>query len=131
MLLLISSYCHSIGVEGQIQEYYAPLSPFVWKCRVFLSAECYDASIQKISSTQGEKMNIRKLLVSSLMLACVLLSACAPAVTATQAPTLTPPTVASTTTSTFSGDPIPEKFLNIDYLTGEGKQVAALRLRPP
>src|SRR5215216_1179957 len=59
MLLLISSYCHSIRVEGQIQENNAPLSPFVWKCRVFLSAECYDANVRKIISTIGDN-NVRK-----------------------------------------------------------------------
>jgi hypothetical protein len=131
MLLLISSYCHSIGVEGQIQEYYAPLSPFVWKCRVFLLAECYDANVRIIKSPKEKKMNTRKTLVSILMLVSVLLSACASTVTATQAPILTPPTEASTTTSTFSGDPIPEKYLNVDYLTGDGKQLAALRLYLP
>ena len=70
-------------------------------------------------------MNIRNLLVSVLMLVCVVLSACSSAVTATQAPTLLSPTslpqtVASTAVSTFSGGPIPEKFLNVDYnLDGE------------
>jgi hypothetical protein len=55
MLLLIISYCHSIGGEQQIQDDNAPLSPFVWKCRVFVSAECYDANVGKIISTKGEK----------------------------------------------------------------------------
>jgi len=81
-------------------------------------------------------MNAHKLLISVLMFVCVLLSACAPAVTATQAPTLLPPTSPSSSTKVVSdftlvGDPIPEKYLNIDYFTGEGNQLAALRLRPP
>lgn len=76
-------------------------------------------------------MKTRNLLVSVLMFVCVLLSACAPAVTPTQAPTAVPPSVAPTAVSAFLGDPIPEKYLNVDYLTGEGKQLAALRLRLP
>jgi virginiamycin B lyase len=86
---------------------------------------------EKSFQPKEKKMNTRNLLVSVLIIICVLLSACAPAVTATQVPTLTPPTVVSTTTSAFSGDPIPENFLNVDYLTGAGKLLAALRLRLP
>jgi len=44
-------------------------------------------------------MNIRNLLVSVLILVCVLLSACAPAVPATQVPTSLPPTAAPTATA--------------------------------
>ena len=46
-------------------------------------------------------MNVRKLFISLLIFVCVLLSACAPAVTATQAPTSVPPTaIVSTATPT-------------------------------
>src|SRR6266508_4404456 len=80
-------------------------------------------------------MNTRNLLVSVLMLVCVLLSACAPAATATPAliPTVVPPTVAPPTEAPTNlvGDPIPEKYLNVDYLTGEGKQLSALRFYLP
>lgn len=80
-------------------------------------------------------MNTRKFLVSVLMFVCVVLAACAPAVTATPAPitTLVPPTAAPPTqaATTLSGDPIPEKYLNIDYLTGDGNQLAALSLYAP
>ena len=79
-------------------------------------------------------MKTSHLLVSVLILVSVLFSACTPAVTVTQAPTTAPtqvlPTEAPTAMPTFLGDPIPEKYLNVDYLTGEGKQLAALRLRP-
>jgi len=79
-------------------------------------------------------MNTRKLLVSVLMLGCVLLSACAPAATATQVPVLLPPTSAPPSTqavNNLAGDSILEKYLDVDYLTGDGKQLAALRLRLP
>ena len=72
-------------------------------------------------------MNTRNLLVSVLMLVCVSLSACAPAVTATPAP----PTVASTTVPAFLGDPIPEKFLNVDYNLVGGNVPNVLRFRTP
>ena len=74
-------------------------------------------------------MNTRNLLISVLMLVCVLLSACAPAVPATQVPTSLPPTVASTTISTFSGDPIPEKYLNVDFNLEGGDVPNVLRFR--
>jgi hypothetical protein len=82
----------------------------------------------------ARKVNARKLLAVVLIFVCVMFSACAPAVTVTQAPTLFPPTFESSSTKavsdfTLGGDPIPEKYLNIDYFTGEGKQLAALRLR--
>jgi hypothetical protein len=79
-------------------------------------------------------MNTRNLLVSVLILVCVLLSACTPAATATQVPVLLPPTSAPPSTqavSNLAGDSILEKYLNVDYLTGDGKQLAALRLRLP
>jgi len=76
-------------------------------------------------------MNTRKLLVSVLMLVCVMLSACAPAVPATHVPTSLPPTVASTTTSTFSGDPIPEKYLNVDYNLMGGDVPIVMRFYAP
>jgi hypothetical protein len=64
-------------------------------------------------------MKTSNLLVSVLMIVSVLFSACTPAVTVTQAPTTAPtqvpPTEAPTAVSTFLGDPIPEKFLNVDY----------------
>lgn len=69
-------------------------------------------------------MNTCKLLVSGLMLLCVLLAACAPAVTAMPTPSTETPTV-------LLGDSISEKYLNVDYLTGDGKQLSALRLRLP
>ena len=81
-------------------------------------------------------MNTRNLPVSILMLVCVLLSACAPAVTATPiVPTAVLATSAPSVTQVtdefaMAGNPIPERYLNVDYLTGEGKQLAALRLRP-
>src|SRR4030095_13385667 len=81
-------------------------------------------------------MNTRNLLVSVLMLVCVLLSACAPAATAT--PIVPTAVLATTVPATeasdefaLAGDPIPEDFLNVDYLTGAGKLLAALRLRLP
>jgi len=81
-------------------------------------------------------MNTRKLLVSVLMLVCVLLSACAPAAPAT--PIVPTAALATSVPATeapdefaLAGDPIPENFLNVDYLTGDGKQLAALRLRLP
>jgi hypothetical protein len=79
-------------------------------------------------------MKTRNLLVSVLMFVSILLAACAPAAMATQAPTSLPPTSAPSSTQvvsdfTLAGDPIPEKYLDIDYLTGEGNQLAALRLR--
>src|ERR1041385_7375603 len=78
-----------------------------------------------------EKMNTRNLLVSVLMLVGVLLSAFAPAATATPiVPTAIPATEAPNEFA-LAGDPIPENFLNVDYLTGDGKQLAALRLRLP
>jgi hypothetical protein len=81
-------------------------------------------------------MNTRKLLVSSLMFVCFVLSACAPAATATLiVPTAMPATAVPATEApnefALAGDPIPDKLLNVDYLTGEGKQLAALRLRLP
>src|SRR6266540_3581941 len=80
-------------------------------------------------------MNTRNLLVSVLMLMCVLLSACAPAATATPiVPTALLATAVPATEApnefALAGDPIPEKYLNIDYLTGEGKLLSVLRLRP-
>ncbi len=63
-------------------------------------------------------MNTHKLLVSVLLFACVLLSACAPKATAT------PPQ--STASSNPAGDPIPDKFLNIDYnLVGGDASIVA------
>jgi hypothetical protein len=121
-------------VEGQIQEYDAPLSPFVWKCRVFLSAECYDANVRKIFSTQEKKMNTRNLLVSVLILICVLLSACAPAAAVTP---IVPTTVLATTVPAtegpdefaLAGDPIPDNLLNVDYFLVDGKPPVVIRLR--
>jgi hypothetical protein len=74
------------------------------------------------------KVNARKLLAVILMSVCVMFSACAPAMTATQAPTPLSPTSAPSSTQigsdfTLAGDPIPEKYLNMDYFTGEGKQL--------
>jgi len=66
-------------------------------------------------------MNTRNLLVSVLMLVSVLLSACAPA-TATAVPSSTQ----ASNDFTLAGDPIPDKLLNIDYISGK----VALRLRP-
>lgn len=68
------------------------------------------------------------------MLVCLMLSACAPAVMATPAPIPTlAPTNALPTEAPITplGDPIPEKYLNVDYLTGEGKQLTAIRLYLP
>jgi virginiamycin B lyase len=81
-----------------------------------------------------KKMNTRNLFVSVLMLVCVLLAACAPA--ATQAPTDVPPTtipttVASTTTSAFSGDPIPQKYLNVEYNLVGGDVPIVMRFYAP
>jgi len=81
-------------------------------------------------------MNTRNLLVSSLMLVCVLLSACAPAATATtvpatQAPMLVPPTSTAVSDSTFSGDPIPEKYLNVDYNLVGGDVPIVMRFYAP
>ena len=80
-------------------------------------------------------MNTRKLLVSVLMLVCVILSACAPEVMATQAPTAAPntvpPTEAPTAVSTFLGDPIPEKFLNVDYFLEAGNPPNVLHFYAP
>jgi virginiamycin B lyase len=75
-------------------------------------------------------MTARKSLVSVLMFVCVLLSACAPAITATQVPTSLPPTVVSTTISTLSGAPIPEKYLNVDYNLVGGDVPIVMRFRP-
>jgi len=56
-------------------------------------------------------MNTRKLFVSITMFVCVLFAACAPQATVTQAsPTSKPPAA-----SAFAGDPIPDKYLNVDY----------------
>ena len=58
-------------------------------------------------------MNTRNLLVSVLMLVCVLLSACAPAVPATQVPTSLPPTAAPTAippTADLTGMSSPKTF---------------------
>src|SRR5215212_7899362 len=60
--------------------------------------EANDTATANIS-TQGEKMNARKLLVSVLMFVIVLLSACTPAATP-PAPTAVPPTVAPTVAPT-------------------------------
>src|SRR5258706_2152234 len=70
-------------------------------------------------------MNTRKLFVSVLMFVCVILSACAPATKATP--------LAPKAESTFLGDPIPEKYLNVDYnLVQAGESVAnVLRFRAP
>ena len=74
-------------------------------------------------------MNTRNLLVSVLMLVCVILSACAPATTATQAPTILPATSVPVDESTLVGDPIPDNLLNVDYLLVDGKPPLVIRLR--
>jgi hypothetical protein len=79
-------------------------------------------------------MKTRKFLVSIFTFMSVLLLACGPAAMSTSVvPTSVRPTevVPMQTADNFilAGDPIPEKYLNIDFLTGEGKQLAALRLR--
>src|SRR5215216_2648822 len=63
----------------------------------FLQSKMLRCERMKNHFNQGEIMNTRNLLVSVLMLVCVLLSACAPAVPATQVPTSLPPTAAPTT----------------------------------
>jgi hypothetical protein len=75
-------------------------------------------------------MNTRNLLVSILMLVCVLLSACVPAATAT--PIVPTAELATTVPATeapaefaLAGDPIPDKLLDVEYLSGK----VALRLR--
>ena len=76
-------------------------------------------------------MNTRNLLISVLMLVCVWLSACAPAATATpivQTPVLATAVPATEAPNEFAlaGDPIPDRLLNIDFISGK----TALRLRP-
>ena len=75
-------------------------------------------------------MNTRNLLVSVLMFVCVVLAACAPAATAT--PIVPTAMLATTVPATevpdefaLAGDPIPDKLLDVEYLSGK----VALRLR--
>jgi virginiamycin B lyase len=79
-------------------------------------------------------MNTSNLLVSVLMLICVLLSACAPAATAT--PIVPTAALATTVPATeapdefaLAGDPIPDNLLNVDYFLVDGKPPVVIRLR--
>src|SRR5215212_6314987 len=78
--------------------------------------EANDTATANIS-TQGEKMNARKLLVSVLMFVIVLLSACTPAATppapTAVPPTAIPPTVAPTIAPAQEGTTFSPKTFNL------------------
>src|SRR4030095_12142985 len=78
---------------------------------------------------KGEKMNTRKLLVSVLILICELLSACAPAATATPIVATTIPATEAPDEFALAGDPIPDNLLNVDYFLVDGKPPVVIRLR--
>lgn len=72
-------------------------------------------------------MNTRNLLVSSLMLVCVLLSACAPAATAT--PIVPTAVLATEAPDEFAlvGDPIPDQLLNVEFNLVDGNPPNVMR----
>ena len=69
-------------------------------------------------------MNTRNLLVSVLILACVILSACGPAATATTVPPTSVPATEAPDEFALAGDPIPDNLLNVDYFLVEGEPPA-------
>ncbi len=79
----------------------------------------------------ARKMNARKSLVSVLMLASVLFSACAPAATSIPTATPAPASTKANNEFTLAGDPIPEEFLNVDYHLVRGNPPHVLRFRAP
>ena len=74
-------------------------------------------------------MNTRNLLVSVLILACVILSACGPAATATTVPPTSVPATEAPDEFALAGDPIPDNLLNVDYFLVEGEPPVVIRLR--
>jgi streptogramin lyase len=71
---------------------------------------------EKSFQPKEKKMNTRNLLVSVLMLMCVLLSACAPAVTATQVPTSLPPTAAPTAIPPTQARVVNDSVVDLDQV---------------